>query len=146
MGAILGGAGEATATEWATIGLEFGIAFQMQDDLIPYRHRGVHSGKDSTTDIRNGRITLPWLIAASTAVPRDRQLLCEIQRMALRGDAELPINAVQEILGAPENLARCERVVERHVHAALSALTPFKETGGGAAIYQMLTDSVGRAR
>ncbi len=146
MGAILGGATPAVEQAWAKIGMEFGIAFQMEDDLIPYRNNGAESGKDPNSDIRNGRITLPWLIAATSGSDSERILLTRGQRMAMQGAPDIPVEAIREVVGRPANLAACEAILERHVAEAIGALSQLDASEGVDMICELLRSSLRRNR
>jgi geranylgeranyl pyrophosphate synthase len=146
MGAILGGAPPAVEDTWAKVGMEFGIAFQMQDDLIPYRNNGAESGKDPNSDIRNGRITLPWLVAATSASDGELVLLTRGQRMAMQGAPDIPVDAIREVIGRPASLAKCEVILERHVAAAIGALAQLNASEGVDMICEMLRGSMRRNR
>lgn len=65
-GAVLVGAPAEQAEALGEFGEALGLAFQIQDDLLPYEHpeQGTESGgKPRTSDLRNGRPALPLLLA-----------------------------------------------------------------------------------
>lgn len=62
-GAIAGGADKATCEALADYGLQLGIAFQLQDDLLDCLPEA-ETGKPRFQDLRSGVITLPLLLAA----------------------------------------------------------------------------------
>jgi geranylgeranyl diphosphate synthase type I len=104
-GALLGGATRAQAEVLSQYGQALGIAFQIRDDLLPYR-RGPHqTDKPPESDLRNQRPALPLLLAHRMGTPADRRLLAaladEYDGATERGAAEG---------GAGEERARHERV------------------------------------
>ena len=75
IGAFLAGATDGPASAMREFGLNFGMAFQITDDLLDYTARGAKWGKQVGTDISNGKQTLPFIHAVSVATPGDRAFL-----------------------------------------------------------------------
>ena len=59
--ALLRGAGEEVTGALATYGREYGLAFQMQDDLLDLMGDEATIGKPVGGDLREGKATLPVL-------------------------------------------------------------------------------------
>jgi geranylgeranyl pyrophosphate synthase len=74
VGATLGGADHRSSTALEQYSDLLGVAYQIRDDLMAYD--GTRAGKPNVSDVRNGRPTLPVLLA-HRRVPRDRQRLIE---------------------------------------------------------------------
>jgi geranylgeranyl pyrophosphate synthase len=113
MGAYLGGAGPeivALATEY---GEHVGMAFQIVDDLLDVLQDAAHTGKPAFSDLREGRITLPW-IHALEAQPAETKRLVEAfqdgashsaehvirEHLVRLGSVEFAFGAAQEFLNA----------------------------------------------
>ncbi|WP_335982258.1 polyprenyl synthetase family protein [Streptomyces sp. CA2R106] len=95
-----------------------GIAFQMQDDLLPYAEDDRAAGKPALSDLRNRRPTLPVLIAFGNATPQQRLLLQDLwQRPA--EDAQHALAGLLEAAGA---LHAARATAADHLAAALAAL------------------------
>jgi geranylgeranyl pyrophosphate synthase len=62
-GGILGGGAPESIQALADFGENLGIAFQVQDDLLPYLSDQTTSGKPVTSDLDNQRLTLPIILA-----------------------------------------------------------------------------------
>ncbi|MGW1071950.1 polyprenyl synthetase family protein [Streptomyces sp. NPDC002537] len=77
MAALFAGAGPDVTAALTAYGETLGIAFQMRDDLLPYRDRGTRAkeGKPMSSDLRNHRPTLPLLLAMERATPRQARRL-----------------------------------------------------------------------
>jgi geranylgeranyl pyrophosphate synthase len=88
-GAILGGGRPQWVRQLATYGEHLGIAFQIRDDLLPYVSSTQTTGKRTTSDVRNGRRTLPVILAYACAGQQDRAGISE----ALSGSAD-PVQAL----------------------------------------------------
>ena len=68
-GAVLGGGSPRQARALAGYGDALGVAFQIRDDLLPYGPEAGREGKPADSDLRNGRPSLPLLLAGP--VPND---------------------------------------------------------------------------
>lgn len=76
-GALLAGMDENGARKGATLGRDFGIAFQIVDDLLDFGIGGaVHLDKRTFSDVKNGFLTLPLILffADCGAEQRERML------------------------------------------------------------------------
>ncbi|RPI78006.1 MAG: polyprenyl synthetase family protein [Desulfobacteraceae bacterium] len=60
-GALLAGADESTVERLNRFGLNFGIAFQMMDDLLDYISSEEVFGKPVGNDLKEGKVTLPLI-------------------------------------------------------------------------------------
>ena len=64
-GAVSAGAGEATVRAFRTYGMNVGIAFQLVDDALDYSGAAGALGKNPGDDFREGKVTLPLLLAVA---------------------------------------------------------------------------------
>jgi len=139
VGATLAGASPDDTTEISRFGRHFGMAFQMQDDLLPYRSSGETAGKSSFSDLENGRVTLPFLVAVQTVAPAERDLLIEAQAIAAAGKQLADVRQVAAVVGQEEVLSRCAELERREIAQAASSLERFDEGPGR----QFLGDLIG---
>ena len=85
LGAILGKADATTEEACADFGRRLGTAFQLIDDLLDYEGRSEELGKNVGDDLREGKATLPILVAMERCSPQEREML----RQAIRtGEVE----------------------------------------------------------
>ena len=75
LGAVLGGADEATEESCADYGRCLGTAFQLVDDLLDYEGDTAELGKNVGDDLREGKPTLPLLLAMERATLDERTLI-----------------------------------------------------------------------
>jgi geranylgeranyl pyrophosphate synthase len=75
-GATLAGADDTALTALARYSDLLGVAYQIRDDLMAYD--GTRAGKPNTSDIRNGRPTLPVLLTHQRASEVDRKLVADL--------------------------------------------------------------------
>jgi len=75
LGAVLADAGPAVEEACAAYGRSLGTAFQLVDDLLDYEGATERLGKNVGDDLREGKPTLPLLIAMERGTPEQRLLL-----------------------------------------------------------------------
>jgi octaprenyl-diphosphate synthase len=61
LGALLGGKGEEEESQLGSYGLNFGMAFQLIDDVLDFTSSEEILGKPIGNDLREGKITLPLI-------------------------------------------------------------------------------------
>jgi octaprenyl-diphosphate synthase len=140
LGAVLGGAGPDLEEACADFGRSLGTAFQLVDDLLDYEGHSEDLGKNVGDDLREGKPTLPLLVAMERSTAAERELIRhaiehgEVQRLpeiiaivrrtgaldATRAAAQQEADKARESLRLlPESPARlallelCSRAVHR---------------------------------
>jgi octaprenyl-diphosphate synthase len=71
LGAVLAGAAPATEESCAAYGRSLGTAFQLVDDLLDYGGTTETLGKNVGDDLREGKPTLPLLVALERGTPAE---------------------------------------------------------------------------
>lgn len=93
-GAIVSGANETIETALADYGYRLGMAFQIADDLLDYTGDPEVTGKPRGSDLRDGRATLPFLLALDAATAPERTGL-----LSSFGNQALDDSGVLEVCG-----------------------------------------------
>ena len=75
LGAIVGGIDGARATALAEYGRNLGMAFQLVDDLLDFTADEGELGKPVGSDLREGKVTLPLLLALRQCGADERRLM-----------------------------------------------------------------------
>lgn len=75
-GAILAGADSSTEEALAQYGMEMGVAFQLTDDILDIAGEPEVTGKSIGSDLREGKVTLPALLAIDSMPDEERKLAC----------------------------------------------------------------------
>ena len=70
-GAVSAGAAEAEITAMRAYGLNLGLAFQLVDDALDYGGSSEALGKNAGDDFREGKVTLPLLLAVARTRGRE---------------------------------------------------------------------------
>jgi octaprenyl-diphosphate synthase len=143
-GAILGGVTRAERRRLREFGREFGTAFQLRDDALDYAAGEAELGKLPLTDVREGKVTLPLLLALKRCLPAEREVVVAVLKTAARRTLELEAEGIlssERVLELRE-LACVLEVVQRHrgiedtdaraaqhVQRAADAIAPFADGG-----------------
>jgi octaprenyl-diphosphate synthase len=105
----------------ADYGRSLGTAFQLIDDLLDYEGNSVELGKNVGDDLREGKPTLPLLMAIARGNATEREL---VRKAIVDGDvARLPdiLNVVRHT-GALQATREAARTEAEKAKARLSAL------------------------
>jgi octaprenyl-diphosphate synthase len=135
VGAIIGGVTRAERRKLAEFGREVGLAFQLRDDALDYEAAEADLGKRPQDDLREGKITLPLLLALKRCRPTEREVIGALLKGAARLaigedltlDAELDLepalSAVRRYRGVEDTVRRANE----HARRAADALAPFPD-------------------
>jgi octaprenyl-diphosphate synthase len=123
LGAVLAEADPATEEACADYGRSLGTAFQLIDDLLDYSGDTASLGKTVGDDLREGKPTLPLLIAMERASPEDRALV----RRAIEHGAASQLEEILAIVrqtGALEATRQAARQEADQAAARIERLGP----------------------
>lgn len=106
-------------------GRQLGIAFQIKDDMLDYSADAEALGKDPGTDLADGRITLPVLIALNHSNEQERKQLLEDIK-------EANLEAVMAAIERTNAMQECERQSLEACDKAIACLdvledSPYKQ-------------------
>jgi octaprenyl-diphosphate synthase len=116
VGAMVAGRNGAERVALESFGMNLGIAFQLVDDALDYAGREAKLGKSVGDDFREGKITLPVILAF------------------LRGgsvDREFWKRTIQKLEQRPDDLKQAQSLIERH-HAIADTLERARHYGSMA--------------
>jgi octaprenyl-diphosphate synthase len=122
VGAMAGGADEAGRTALRVYGRELGLAFQLVDDVLDYRGEAGTMGKNAGDDLREGKMTLPVILALAESNPAEREIISSSLGRADANDTVL--QQVVAIMNRHRTLTRTLEQAEAHVQKARDALAP----------------------
>lgn len=100
----------ATAKALWEFGLSLGVAFQLQDDLLDYTSSEADLGKPVLSDLREGKLTLPLILALPSATRAERQLIETVVRE--RSFDSVSPDDLLEIVQRKGAVARARQVAE----------------------------------
>ena len=154
-GAILGGVTRAERRRLAEFGHELGLAFQIRDDALDYEAGADVLGKPPYTDLREGKVTLPLLLALKRCGPGERELIAAALKGAARrelGGTDEAAPDEAELAGAIDVVARHRGVAdsirraEEHIARARAAIAPFPDGDSKHALLAAADFAVARDR
>ena len=120
VGAMAGGADAGGRAALRQYGHELGCAFQLVDDVLDYRGEAGEMGKNTGDDLREGKMTLPVILALQAASAAEREIV-----VAALGNAEASDDALAAVVGVFNRHKTLERTVDlanQHAHRAREAI------------------------
>lgn len=124
-------------------GRNLGIAFQLVDDAIDYESDGATMGKDAGDDFRDGKVTLPVILAYARGEAEDRAFW----KAAIAGhktsdeDLARATHLLRETGAIADTMARARHYGQR----AIDALGPFANGQAKAALTEAVEFAIARA-
>jgi geranylgeranyl diphosphate synthase type I len=125
-GAILGGGPAEWIQALADYGDSLGTAFQIYDDLLAYTSDTDTMGKPDTSDVENGRLTLPVIFAYQASESAECQLIVEC--LSTPDDPSRALRVLTDLVRRTGALTRATREAHDRVAAAQDALRLLPET------------------
>jgi octaprenyl-diphosphate synthase len=95
-GAILAGFDDAMVRSGAEVGRNFGMAFQIIDDLLDYGYGAENLDKRTFSDVKNGYFTLPLILFFSSCDASERAQMLALLSEAGQESSQSKINALLE--------------------------------------------------
>lgn len=123
VGPVIAGAGAEMQATARRYGMDLGLAFQLVDDALDYGGSSKDLGKEVGDDFREGKITLPVILAIERGGDRDRAFWqrCLERHEIGDGDLDHAISLVRETDGLSDTIKRA-RAFGESAMSALSAL------------------------
>ncbi|MBO9607554.1 MAG: polyprenyl synthetase family protein [Paenibacillaceae bacterium] len=125
LGAIAANAPEPLARKLYAYGYNVGMAFQIRDDVLDLCGTEQQLGKPPGSDVRQGNITLPVLLALREPDRRER-LLAELDRIQA-ADGQTNVDTFIGLVRTSVGLKQAERIAERYIERAIRSLDPLPD-------------------
>jgi octaprenyl-diphosphate synthase len=126
LAAVLAGSDAAIEEACATYGQALGTAFQVIDDALDYEGDSQQMGKNLGDDLREGKVTLPLIVAMRKASAEQAQVIraaIESPEGASSLSAQLPsIMRIIQATGALEATHACAKQEAQRAKQAIQAL------------------------
>lgn len=140
-GAMLAGLPDEQAEELARFGHHFGIAFQITDDVLDYIGDQTETGKGSTSDLAEGKLTLPLLVA----MEKDPSFANDVRELLSREAAGAEeIARIAEAVVRNGAIEESIRTAEEHVAEGLARLLAFPNSAYREALEELCRFTVRR--
>ena len=141
LGAVLAEADSAVEEACAAYGRSLGTAFQLVDDLLDYEGATERLGKNVGDDLREGKPTLPLLIAMERGTSEQRTLL----RGAIEHGEIARLEEVIEVVRATGALEATREAARAEADKACEALDLLPATAYREALLDLSVRSVERS-
>ena len=140
---VVAEAGEAAEEALESYGRNLGIAFQLVDDAIDYASDTATMGKVRGDDFRDGKVTLPVILAYARGTADDRRFWTAAMRGERASDEDLATaTRLIHSTGALDDTMERARFYARR---AIDALAPFPAGRSRSAMSQAVEFAVARA-
>ncbi|MFC7537281.1 polyprenyl synthetase family protein [Sphingomonas sp. GCM10030256] len=140
---VVAEAGEEAELALESYGKNLGIAFQLVDDAIDYTSDAETMGKGLGDDFRDGKMTLPVILAYARGSSEDRSFW----RSAIGGDRVADEDLAHAIVLMRDTGALADTLerARQYARRALDALAPFPAGKAKAALTEAVEFAVARA-
>ena len=141
LGAVLANAEPAVEEACADYGRSLGTAFQIVDDLLDYDGDTVMLGKNVGDDLREGKPTLPLLVAMSRCSEDERQLM----RHAIEHGEPDRLDEILAIVRRTGALQATREAARTEADKARNALSALPASAAREALLELCARSVERS-
>ena len=142
-GAVAGGAGVADADALRAYGMNLGLAFQLADDALDYGGASEALGKDAGDDFREGKATLPLLLAVQRTRGKEDAFWARVARPDDQTDGDF--RRARELVIGTGALGATLDLAGDYADAAKAALDRFEDGPWKAALIDLADFSVSRS-
>jgi len=141
LGAVLGNAAPVLEERCADFGRSLGTAFQLVDDLLDYEGDSHALGKNVGDDLREGKPTLPLLVAMERGTDAERLLI----RHAIEEGEVQRLAEIVEIVRRTGALDATRAAAQLEAEKARDCLASLPESPARAALLELCLRSVHRS-
>ena len=140
MAALLAKSSPAVEQSCATYGQALGTAFQVIDDVLDYDGDATVMGKNLGDDLREGKATLPLIIAMQRANDAERSTI----KLAIETGGLENMTNIMAIVQKTDALQATRSVAASEAQRALDALGSLPHNSHGQALHQLASQLLDR--
>ena len=118
LGAVLAASSAPIEQACADYGQALGTAFQVIDDVLDYDGKAGEMGKNLGGDLREGKVTLPMIIALQRANPRESDVLRQAVLEGHGTNLDQVVSIVKSLGAIDASRAAAAREAQRAIDAA----------------------------
>lgn len=143
VGPIVAGSNKSTISAFRSYGTNLGLAFQLIDDALDYGGSTATLGKNVGDDFREGKVTLPVVLAYRRGTDKEREFWKSAIVEGRNGDENLAqaMNLLRKYDAIGDTVARARHYTEM----ARDALAPMKAGAHKEALIEVLEFCISRA-
>jgi octaprenyl-diphosphate synthase len=140
LAAVLAGSSAAVEEACATYGQALGTAFQVIDDVLDYDGAAAEMGKNLGDDLREGKTTLPLIIAMQRGTPQQSQLV----RQAIETGELQQLDEVLKIVRLTGSLDATRQAAAAEAQRAMDTLALLPRNPFSAALLELASQLLAR--
>jgi octaprenyl-diphosphate synthase len=140
---VVAEAGEEAEEALEAYGRYLGIAFQLVDDAIDYSSDVATMGKGQGDDFRDGKVTLPVILAYARGTAEDRAFWKSAMQGDRTGDDDLAL--ATRLIGSTGALSDTLERARQYGRRAIDALVAFPSSRAKTAMIEAVEFAVARA-
>jgi octaprenyl-diphosphate synthase len=125
LAAVLAGSDRATEQACATYGQALGTAFQIRDDALDYEGHAEQIGKNLGDDLREGKVTLPLIVAMQRASASDAALIRKLIEQPDVSQFDTNLANAMRIIQSTRALETTRLLAQHEAQRAKDALAKF---------------------
>ncbi len=144
LAAVLAGSDTATEEACATYGQALGTAFQVIDDALDYEGDAARMGKNLGDDLREGKVTLPLIIAMQRADSSDAALIRHAVEQPDPERLEQQLQVIMTVINRTQALQATHAAARLESQRAMAALQPLPDSVYKQALLKLAEQSIAR--
>ncbi len=117
---------ESSATALFNYGFNLGVCFQLIDDLLDFTSSTEVLGKPALSDLKEGKLTLPLLLAMPRATPGEREKIVRVASAKSFDDVS-PVEMI-ELVTRYDAVDQTRAIARDYASRARAALEPFGDS------------------
>ena len=117
---------EAQAQSLFNYGFNLGVCFQLIDDLLDFTSSTEVLGKPVLSDLKEGKVTLPLILALPRATAREREIVARVAET--KSFDGIDPNEILQIVTRYDTLEQTREIARDYATRARRALEPFGDS------------------
>lgn len=133
LGAVAAKADSNVCAAMANYGLNLGMAYQINDDILDYTADAADMGKNVGDDLAEGKVTLPLIYAMQHGTTEQVKLI----REAISNKSAANLTEIQKVIHATKALDYCHAQAKQFAVTAIAALKDLPDSDYKTALQQL---------
>lgn len=121
LGAMASGASESAVKALYSFGYNVGMAFQIRDDILDLTGTEQQLGKPPGSDVKQGNITLPLILAMREPAVKD-DILLEIERIR-QSEGQTDVRALLGLVRQSSGIRQSDQLAAQYIRKAVEAIS-----------------------
>jgi octaprenyl-diphosphate synthase len=144
LAAVLAGSDSMIEASCAQYGRSLGTAFQVIDDALDYAGDAAQMGKNLGDDLREGKVTLPLIVALQRATAEEAALIRQAIEQPDLNSHEQQLQGIMRIIDRTESLQATHAAARTEIEQAVASLQPLPNSVYKTALQQLAHHAIVR--